>query len=118
MMDEGPGTERPGTSHSNQRKPLAGDPGTEQGVKPPNAQEAPTATPSGNGAPPPLDRAPLAYENSTFLNSADGRLIRIVSEYCEPLARFRREQLHGTVVFFRSPRVRGREVSDPAVGLL
>jgi uncharacterized protein (TIGR00730 family) len=119
MMDEGPGTERPGTSHSNQRKPLAGDPGTEQGVsKPPNVQEAPTATPSGNGAPPPLDRAPLAYENSTFLNSADGRLIRIVSEYCEPLARFRREQIQDTVVFFGSARFRGREEADHALELL
>ncbi|MDR3725505.1 MAG: TIGR00730 family Rossman fold protein [Terracidiphilus sp.] len=63
----------------------------------------------GNGTPPPLGRAPLAYENSNFLNSADGRLIRIVSEYMEPLARFRREQIQDTVVFFGSARFRGRE---------
>ena len=31
------------------------------------------------GTPAPLVRASLAYENPTFLNSADGRLIRIVS---------------------------------------
>ena len=43
----------------------------------------------GNGGPPQLDSAPLAYENSPFLNSADGRPIRIISEYLEPLARFR-----------------------------
>ena len=72
----------------------------------------------GNGAPPPLERAPLAYENSAFLNSADGRLIRIVSEFLEPLARFRREQIQDTVVFFGSARFRGREEADHALELL
>ncbi len=72
----------------------------------------------GNGAPPPLERAPLAYENSGFLNSADGRLIRIVSEFLEPLARFRREQIQDTVVFFGSARFRGREEADHALELL
>ena len=55
-----------------------------------------------------LEKAPLAYENPGFLNSADGRLIRIVAEYMEPLARFRREQIQDTVVFFGSARFRGR----------
>jgi hypothetical protein len=68
--------------------------------------------------PPPLESAPLAYENSGFLNSADGRLIRIVSEYIEPLARFRREQIQDTVVFFGSARFRGREEADHALELL
>src|SRR5580700_9551587 len=63
----------------------------------------------GNGTPPPLECAPLAYENPVFLNSADGRLIRVMSEYLEPLARFRREQIQDTVVFFGSARFRGRE---------
>ena len=72
----------------------------------------------GNGAPPPLGVAPLAYENSSFLNSADGRLIRIVSEYIEPLARFRREQIQDTVVFFGSARFRGREEAGHALELL
>jgi uncharacterized protein (TIGR00730 family) len=52
------------------------------------------------------------------LNSADGRLIRIVSEYMEPLARFRREQIQDTVVFFGSARFRGREEADHALELL
>jgi hypothetical protein len=73
---------------------------------------------SGNGAPPPLERAPLAYENSGFLNSADGRLIRIVSEYMEPLARFRRERIQDTVVFFGSARFRGREEAGHELELL
>ena len=34
--------------------------------------------------------APLAYENQQFLNSPDGRILRVMSEYAEPLARFRR----------------------------
>ena len=67
---------------------------------------------------PPLKSAPLAYENSGFLNSADGRLIRIVAEYIEPLARFRREQIQDTVVFFGSARFRGREEADHALDLL
>jgi len=71
-----------------------------------------------NGTPPPLERAPLAYENSNFLNSADGRLMRIVSEYLEPLARFRREQIQDTVVFFGSARFRGRDEADHALELL
>jgi uncharacterized protein (TIGR00730 family) len=72
-----------------------------------------------NGAPPPpLESAPLAYENSGFLNSADGRLIRIVSEYMEPLARFRREQIQDTVVFFGSARFRGREEAGHELELL
>jgi len=72
----------------------------------------------GDGTPPPLESAPLAYENPAFLNSADGRLIRIVSEYLEPLARFRREQIQDTVVFFGSARFRGREEADHALELL
>jgi hypothetical protein len=82
------------------------------------SETAPRAVIPGNGAPPPLERAPLAYENSGFLNSADGRLIRIVSEFLEPLARFRREQIQDTVVFFGSARFRGREEADHALELL
>jgi uncharacterized protein (TIGR00730 family) len=48
--------------------------------------------------------AALAYENPLFLNSPDGRILRIMSEYAEPLARFRREQIQDTVVFFGSAR--------------
>jgi hypothetical protein len=81
------------------------------------ATQAEAAIP-GNHTPPPLNRAPLAYENPSFLNSADGRLIRIVAEYCEPLARFRREQIQDTVVFFGSARFRGREEADQALELL
>src|ERR1035437_7395921 len=81
-------------------------------------KSVPAAIIPGNGALAPLDTEPLAYENSNFLNRADGRLIRIVSEYMEPLARFRREQIQDTVVFFGSARFRGREEADHALELL
>jgi uncharacterized protein (TIGR00730 family) len=82
------------------------------------AGEAPPNPVSTNSAPPHLDRAPLAYENPAFLNSADGRLIRILAEYTEPLARFRRERIQDTVVFFGSARFYGREEADRALELL
>jgi len=54
-----------------------------------------------------LKAAFLAYQNEPFLNSPDGRILRILSEYVEPLARFRREQIQDTVVFFGSARFHG-----------
>src|SRR5579864_2934560 len=51
-----------------------------------------------------LKSAPLAYQNEPFLSSPDGRILRILSEYSEPLSRFRREQIQDTVVFFGSAR--------------
>ena len=62
--------------------------------------------------PAPLESASLAYENPAFLNSPDGRLIRIMSEYAEPLARFRRERIRDTVVFFGSARFRALDVAN------
>src|SRR4029077_3382429 len=55
-----------------------------------------------------LKSAPLAYQNETFLNSPDGRILRILSEYSEPLSRFRRAQIQDTVVFFGSARFHSR----------
>jgi len=55
-----------------------------------------------------LKSAPVAYENPSFLNSPDGRILRILAEYQEPLARFRREQIQDTVVFFGSARFHGQ----------
>ena len=53
--------------------------------------------------------APLAYQNEPFLNSPDGRILRLLSEYSEPLSRFRREQIQDTVVFFGSARIHSRD---------
>ena len=68
--------------------------------------------------PTPLENASLAYENEAFLNSPDGRIIRILSEYSEPLARFRRERIQDTVVFFGSARFRALDEAHRELELL
>src|ERR1022692_3460397 len=56
---------------------------------------------------PPCDtRRPVAYLNQEFLNSPEARALRILSEFLEPFAHFRREKVRDTVVFFGSARLR------------
>src|SRR5205809_8042292 len=50
-------------------------------------------------------RRPVAYLNEQFLSSVDARAIRILAEFLEPLAHFRREKIRDTVVFFGSARL-------------
>jgi uncharacterized protein (TIGR00730 family) len=59
-----------------------------------------------------LKSAPVAYQNEPFLNSPDGRILRMLAEYQEPLARFRREQIQDTVVFFGSARFTGSQIAE------
>jgi uncharacterized protein (TIGR00730 family) len=68
--------------------------------------------------PEPLANASLAYENDAFLNGPDGRIIRIMAEYSEPLARFRRERIQDTVVFFGSARFRALDEASRELELL
>jgi uncharacterized protein (TIGR00730 family) len=68
--------------------------------------------------PSPLNSASLAYENDSFLNSPDGRIIRILAEYSEPLSRFRRERIQDTVVFFGSARFRALDEANHDLELL
>src|SRR6202522_3046427 len=65
-----------------------------------------------------LDQASLAYENADFLNSPDGRMLRIMAEYQEPMTRFRRERIQDTVVFFGSARFRALDVASSELELL
>ncbi len=51
----------------------------------------------------------VAYKNHRFLDSADARALRILSEYLEPLSHFRREKIRDTVVFFGSARIQQGE---------
>ena len=51
------------------------------------------------------ERAPLDYRNVEFLESDDGRPIRIMAEYLQPLSVFRRQRVHDTIVFFGSARL-------------
>jgi hypothetical protein len=69
-------------------------------------------------APDELDQASLAYENNEFLNSPDGRMLRIMAEYQEPMTRFRRERIQDTVVFFGSARFRALDVANSELELL
>ena len=64
------------------------------------------------------EQAPLAYENAEFLSSPDGRMLRILAEYQEPMARFRRERIQDTVVFFGSARFRALDVASSELELL
>lgn len=67
---------------------------------------------------PALHAAKLAYENKEFLESSDGRILRILAEYAEPLARFRQERIHDTVVFFGSARFRALDIAKKQIVLL
>jgi uncharacterized protein (TIGR00730 family) len=49
---------------------------------------------------------PLAYKDATFIDSDEGRPIRIVSEYLAPLRAFSAASVSATVVFFGSARAR------------
>ena len=114
MKDEGLGSSDQGTGTRNHET------GAREQPTPGRSPSLQASVPdvAAKDVPPPLDPAPLAYENTAFLNSADGRLIRIMAEYAEPLARFRKEQIQDTVVFFGSARFRGREEADHALELL
>src|SRR5438874_2440636 len=65
-----------------------------------------------------MNHQPLAYLNSEFLESADGRPLRIISEYLEPLRRFKQQKIQDTVVFFGSARVDSRERAERALAML
>ena len=65
-----------------------------------------------------LKAAPVAYDNEPFLNSPDGRILRILAEYQEPLARFRREQIQDTVVFFGSARFQGHKAASESLAAI
>src|SRR5574342_305236 len=65
-----------------------------------------------------MAQQPLAYLNAEFLDSNEARPIRILSEYLEPLRRFKDEKIQDTVVFFGSARVDSRERAERALRTL
>jgi uncharacterized protein (TIGR00730 family) len=65
-----------------------------------------------------MDSQPLAYLDRSFLESDEARPIRILSEYLEPLRRFRQQQIQDTVVFFGSARIHSREVAEQSLAAL
>ena len=65
-----------------------------------------------------MAQQPLAYHHLDFLESAEARPIRILSEYLEPLQRFKDQKIQDTVVFFGSARVDSRERAERALATL
>jgi uncharacterized protein (TIGR00730 family) len=65
-----------------------------------------------------MAQQPVAYLNPEFLDSNEGRPIRILSEYLEPLRRFKLQRIQDTVVFFGSARVDSRERAERALRTL
>ena len=65
-----------------------------------------------------MAQQPLAYLNAEFLESNEARPIRLLSEYLEPLRRFRDQKIQDTVVFFGSARVDSRERAERALKTL
>ena len=65
-----------------------------------------------------MSQQPLAYLNPGFLDSSDARPIRILSEYLEPLRRFKDQKIQDTVVFFGSARVTSRERAEREIATL
>jgi uncharacterized protein (TIGR00730 family) len=51
-------------------------------------------------------RRPLAYREEAFLQSADSRPLRVLSEYLWPLSHFQEENIQDTIVFFGSARIK------------
>ena len=60
-------------------------------------------------------RPPKAYMNQRFLESREARGLRILAEYVEPLARFRRLRVDDTIVFMGSARLKPRDVATAAL---
>lgn len=65
-----------------------------------------------------LKKAPKAYNDSEFLNSPQARSLRILSEYSGPQARFYKEDVKDTIVFYGSARIPSRRQALKAVNEL
>jgi hypothetical protein len=65
-----------------------------------------------------MSQQPLAYLDAQFLESEEGRPLRILSEYMDPLRRFKEQKIQDTVVFFGSARVDSRERAERALKTL
>jgi len=49
-----------------------------------------------------------AYENLNFLDSPDGRTVRMLTEYLHPKSKFRKHKIMDTIVFFGSARLKSK----------
>jgi uncharacterized protein (TIGR00730 family) len=65
-----------------------------------------------------MSQQPLAYLDPAFLESDEGRPVRILAEYLDPLKRFKDQRIQDTVVFFGSARVDSRERAERSLQML
>jgi uncharacterized protein (TIGR00730 family) len=56
-----------------------------------------------------------AYKNAEFIDTRDARPLRILAEYLEPEARFKRLHVHDTIVFFGSARTLSQDDASAAL---
>lgn len=57
-----------------------------------------------------------AYRNMDFINSSDARIIRILSEFLEPMHRFEKNKIYDTIVFFGSARTKNLQDAKKILG--
>lgn len=62
-----------------------------------------------------IPKSDKAYENLDFINSTDGRTIRLLAEYLEPRARFKKHKIMDTIVFFGSARLMSKRDAQAAI---
>ncbi len=59
------------------------------------------------------NKKPLkAYENDEFIQSSEGRILRILSEFIEPQSRLEDQKISDTIVFFGSARLKSQEEAE------
>jgi len=56
-----------------------------------------------------------AYKNNEFIDTRDARPLRILAEYLEPEARFKRLHVHDTIIFFGSARLLSEDDASAAL---
>lgn len=59
-----------------------------------------------------------AYRNTEFMDSRDGRILRIIAEYLEPQKRLRDAGIEDTIVFFGSARTLPRALAEETLAAL
>lgn len=59
-----------------------------------------------------IQKTVKAYHDEEFLASSDARTIRLLSEYLEPKARFKKHKIMDTIVFFGSARLKSRKEAN------
>jgi len=62
-----------------------------------------------------IDKKNRFYYDSNFLGSAEGRSLRILSEYYGPLQKLQRHNVSETIVFFGSARIPSKEEAKNAL---